>query len=709
MLVEEAFHQYDADAPEGSKTSSFAAKQWQQTIEVDATGQRRDQGNSLQGVLSRHRQTMTNRKSERVKVAGLAELTSLLPVFDVVSLLVENYFDRIHWFVLLFHQDVFRQRFRDLYADSSDMPSVDNGDVGYLSVLLAVCAISLEHLSPNLRTVLNQKGVDLHTVQDKILSTLRGRLLDMLSLATLETVQTCVLLGTYYLNQGEPELAWPLCGCGLRIAQALNLHRNLPLPESATPEQIIRMKRTAEGRKRCWWAIYEVETLCSMIYGFPLSISDEDCDIEPLDAHDEYSGSVRGVPANEPTLLSYKCFMSKLSMIVRSAIKHLYGNRNNLDNHGNSTSQQSACLQRVVDNVACLDSRVVSWYSDLPAKLRLGDLAKQSSGNTSARQDCSERDSNKTFEDNLFCLQALTLRVAYENARILIHRPLQSFKRTEATHTSKKRDPRHSPFQSSINACRDAALQVSQLGSVSIFHQVSGTYAVAFVSLHLLTAGIALCIMTSLDPLSSESHDSKIGVHRLMSLQNQMKSTSIVAAQGLDILGQLMSLVMRKEMDKMFEFAPRVPDDQRTSAEPREVIDLALKQGEEISQEPDRLMASGGASPLIAASQNWDSLHAIGSLDATELETTSSRTSPIGTCQDTLSLQAVQDLAPGTSPSNPTLNWCNGTKPATPETMDPRESIVYGDMMSLDISEWLDNGFVGQDQGWIWDSNYGIS
>jgi hypothetical protein len=29
--------------------------------------------------------------------------------------LVDNYFDRIHWFILVFHQDDFRKKFQDLY------------------------------------------------------------------------------------------------------------------------------------------------------------------------------------------------------------------------------------------------------------------------------------------------------------------------------------------------------------------------------------------------------------------------------------------------------------------------------------------------------------------------------------------------------------------------------------------------------------------
>jgi len=67
--------------------------------------------------------------------------------------------------------------------------------------------------------------VDCDTLQTRIFATIRERLLDVMALGTLEATQTCVISGTCYLFHGDPGLAWPVCGCALRIAQALHLHR----------------------------------------------------------------------------------------------------------------------------------------------------------------------------------------------------------------------------------------------------------------------------------------------------------------------------------------------------------------------------------------------------------------------------------------------------------------------------------------------------
>jgi hypothetical protein len=79
------------------------------------------------------------------------------------------------------------------------------------------------------------------------------------------------------------------------------------------------------------------------------------------------------------------------------------------------------------------------------------------------------------------------------------------------------------PFRSSIQACRDAALQISRIGSQPTFKIATNTYvvAVSFISLHLFTAAVVLCIMTSLEPMSHEAHEAKIGVRRLMELQSR--------------------------------------------------------------------------------------------------------------------------------------------------------------------------------------------
>lgn len=501
--------------------------------------------------------------------------------------LVNNYFDKVHWFMLLFHQSDFRGLLRQLYGEleEQDRRQPTSVGLGFLSVFGAVCVISLRYVDARQKASLCECGIQPEDLQQKLLTTLRLRLLEIVSQGCIEAVQVCVLLGSFYLYHGEPELAWPICGCGLRIAQALDLHRRRPRLDGSDPPDLDDPgQRAEETRKRCWWAVYEIETTCSMLYGFPLSINDDDCDIQLLYPYPLRSGDASWNPVlwketGQATLLSYKHAMAQLVVIVKSALTDLYGFRQRrAHTSGNSGVTDRNRLQGLMSSVTGLDKRLREWHARLPLQLRPASLTADRSGSNErfSSNDDSDGLREKAFQHHLFQLQALSLKVAYENAKILIHRPLLSYRmvvpptdRNSTTTVLGASDT----CQSSIQVCRDAALEISSIGSLPVFQGVADTYAVSFVSLHLLTAAIALSILTTLAPLTQESHDCKMGIRRLMEMQSRLSVRSIVAAQGLGILKKLMSLVLTKEMKEMLEFphpgdeaagAPAVIDERGT-------------------------------------------------------------------------------------------------------------------------------------------------
>ncbi|KAJ0326946.1 hypothetical protein COL5a_006502 [Colletotrichum fioriniae] len=168
-----------------------------------------------------------------------------------------------------------------------------------------------------------------------------------------------------------------------------------------------------------------------------------------------------------------------------------------------------------------------------------------------------------------FRIQGLALKLAYENARILVHRPLLAYRAMKKINTTEGSDFRsigdNDPLQGSVRSCRDAALQIANIGCTPHFKEVIDTYALSFVALHLFTAGVTLSIMTGLDPLSREAYDSKMGLRKLMEMHSQLKSKSVVAEQGLNILTKLMKLVMTKEMERMLHLdVPPQPEPDQT-------------------------------------------------------------------------------------------------------------------------------------------------
>jgi hypothetical protein len=59
-------------------------------------------------------------------------------------------------------------------------------------------------------------------------------------------VQTMVLLGTFYVYHGKPNLSFSLLGATVKSAHAAGLHKS----------SRIASKDDMEERKRVWWTIY---------------------------------------------------------------------------------------------------------------------------------------------------------------------------------------------------------------------------------------------------------------------------------------------------------------------------------------------------------------------------------------------------------------------------------------------------------------------
>ncbi len=88
---------------------------------------------------------------------------------------------------------------------------------------------------------------------------------------------------------------------------------------------------------------------------------------------------------------------------------------------------------------------------------------------------------------------------------------------------------------------------------MSVFHEALDSYALAFIGIHVFTAGGTLCIMASLQIMSAESHELKIGIHKLMEMEMALKPKSVLAAQGFDVLQKLTKLIIAKELEKMLD------------------------------------------------------------------------------------------------------------------------------------------------------------
>lgn len=483
-------------------------------------------------------------------------LLSVLPRPEATNLLVDTYFDRAHWFMLVFHQQEFRQQLQQLQNEPHRFQDGNRSASGFLAVLLTVICIGLQYLGEYRETLLATYGINRQALQNEIIAALENSFLAIVSLESLEAVQSCVLLGTFYLYHSDSATAWSICGCALRIAQAIKLHRSWPVSDGRPSPRPNGTLRQIEARRRCWWALYEVETFCCMLYGYNCNILDEDCDMDFLTGQKEASTGGDSVARPPPTftLLSYKENMSKLSVILKSALSALYGQWTGPRNAPRQDVRLGDMQQELFSSIEDLNRRLNQWHTKLPSELKTRTPNESGYENV----EDSERDvggCGQAFDSNIVQLQALALELAYENAKILVNRPLftEKLNRRSAqvchNETTDGRDLEVSnTFQESFRICREAALRTAEIGDYPAFKFAFRSFAAAFMSTHLFTAGVTLCLSAIAEPLTEHATQAKVGLQKLFNLQNDPISEPLASPHVTIVLERLIRMILEREL-----------------------------------------------------------------------------------------------------------------------------------------------------------------
>ncbi|CAK7224882.1 hypothetical protein SBRCBS47491_005705 [Sporothrix bragantina] len=384
-------------------------------------------------------------------------------------------------------------------------------------------------------------------------------------------------------------------------------------------------------------------------------------------------------------------------MIIRAVLADIYGMYRGYNTTATSTpsSNRGRQLQNLLRKVSELDRRLNAWYDKVPPVLRLD----ADSGSSPVYGSLGEIDrdisaSGPRFESYIFGLQRLSLNLAFENTRILLHRPLLS-------HEIGILPPRQSlttttdPFSQSIETCRAAAMRTAAVGSSPSFTYANTTFAAAFFDMHLFTAGVTLCILTSLEPLSVRSHEAKMGVRSLMAMQAALQESSILAAQGLDILKKLITLVLQKETEEMFDFGGGTPGlaASRSQTPHQKTKEQAVPNLQDSQSQRTIEGESLSQNPILAAlNNNFDF-----NMEAST---------------------ATADFGDNNTPTSYVPNIEFHENPTVARTLMDLEQVIYGIPAepSLDQVPPVDdtamasittsNPYAEQDQGWIWGFDY---
>ncbi|EHK21825.1 uncharacterized protein TRIVIDRAFT_191907 [Trichoderma virens Gv29-8] len=418
-----------------------------------------------------------------------------LPADDVLDDCVKSFFLSVDWFMMVriiellyvFHEESFKRRYEEFLHQQRAYHDSD-----FLWICMLVIALGAHYLA--LEPPSNQNAVNYRQLSETLLSNIESHFLQIISSSTLETVQICILLGSFLLFNGRPNAGLGISGSGVKIAQVIGLHR-----ESLWRE---RSQAKREEKRRAWWALEVFDKYAAIVFGRPCIIDDSDCDVGMV------SDIQLGRQINlESSLLVYHQWKFRLYRILGPFL----GRRRQ---------------QNRVKTVHTIHQQLLQWRRELPESLRLENY---------------DQDSEHI---SLLQMQALNLQITYNNLQIIFHRTT-AFQYNDEECKFRSADTRNN---ASLQQLLESALDISELYKYSsTMHASRRTHADMHIGITLFTAGVVLCAICLSQPMTTMSSRAKTGVMHIIRMCRNGSSSNqhLVSTQSLSILDSLVTVVLR--------------------------------------------------------------------------------------------------------------------------------------------------------------------
>lgn len=527
-----------------------------------------------------------------------------------------------------------------------------------------------------------------------MLEVLDSDILSIASTDSLRAAQTCVLLCTFHLFHGSPKTAWIVSGCGLRTARCLRLNEewNMSPQDRHNPKKLYDI----QSRKRCWWSLYEVETFCAMLHGFPVS---RDLDVFDPGLFDfdipGYDVSVEPDRRSGFDLLSYKFKMSNLSVINSRILHRLYGR----DSAMAGALASGTNMERLNWITSQLNEDLSEWYQNVPRQLR--DYSCEFGLESCYKIEQFERDigaDGVLFDRHLRQIQALSLNFAYENTRIMIHRPLLRHLASTAGAAGgpEGRPDIPVPIRTALEVCHDAALQTINLTTLPSFEYAIRTYAAHFMSAHLFTAAVVLSLTAILDPLSKHVTAAKKGLQMVIGLQKGGPERASLFSGLTNTLQRLTRAILDREYLAITRQAHS--SDPSTHSHP---INQSTNERHMSSRVPPSAAAQSRTQPEHRSQQGQGHDHEVlvnGGTTNAAGDTTQEGLHGATRPSDQV-MQGTPFLAWGQSASNHFL-------PDPNISADPEVNAPLSNTANYDFSDLFEMFPDDQDQAWIWTTDW---
>ncbi|KAI1009767.1 hypothetical protein LB504_002940 [Fusarium proliferatum] len=416
-----------------------------------------------------------------------------LPADHILEQLVDSFFSSVNWFMMVFHEDTFRSR----YTEMLQQTQIKYQDTTFFWTWLLVIALGAHYAA--LKDPEDPMSPQHRQLSRDLIAVIETRFLQIIGCQTVETVQICILLGSFIFYT-RPTTGLGICGMGVKIAQVIGLHRESFWKETS---QLAR-----EVKRRTWWTLEVFDKYAAVAFGRPCITDDSDCQVEMISDID-MNGHTH-VPARPLILYHQHKF-------------HLY-------------RIMGAFLGRkrqrnIFESVGTIHQRMLQWRHELPEILTLN--GQEQSMDASVVRPTE--------------IHALSLQLTYDNLQIILHR-------TEVFNNGNDISSITTKSRTSLEQIFTSAMDTSELSRhPRILDACRRTHADVHVGMTMFTAGVVLCAICLSKPLTEMGSRAKTGVMYITRMCRETKpglySGQLVSEQSLGIIDSLVEVILRQETD----------------------------------------------------------------------------------------------------------------------------------------------------------------
>lgn len=458
-----------------------------------------------------------------------------LPPRSILEPLIDAYFERSQWFLLLFHQESFCRNAKVQLSKARWRRSEKSSIV----VILLVVAHSLLFVRRDeswpFYQLMEQLAYDPNRLITDIVSEARKHMTDILEDNDIGSVQACILLGTYHVYYGSANAAWFYLGSAVRAAYGISIHC-----ESGQRED-----QSVDVQKMCWNQVIIADTFASLVYGRPSSLDPAFSKPRVLLLPEDsvLSALLSRLPGLSPstspiTRLTFHELNNSLYGIIRQALTKFRCFAN-----GGEISESS--FQKLTENTKAIQGTLRDWRAGLPPVFRLEDWPKNFIKLRELLTNAAEtHEETKTAKDLL--RQVAVMQLTYDSAVILACRPLLN-RRLSASVASYASRLSLGSFPNVLKDAVSAALRISHM-PIDLLRRHS---AMSLLTMHFFTAGVILCIPPTSLPNTSFSSKAKEGAIRVIRVSRKLKETCRISRHNEKLLTQLLRLTVQREMENM--------------------------------------------------------------------------------------------------------------------------------------------------------------